>query len=189
MLRMLALPAAIGSAPAVQARMMTTARVALAPPSEVVSELPQARLLGGGRLRFMLFHVYDARLWVAPGFEVSAFERTALALELQYARTLYGALIAERSLEEMRRGGEIAADKADRWLQGMKRAFPDVNEGDRLTGVLQPGVGTRFYFNGKLNGEIRDPEFSRLFFGIWLSSWTSEPRLREALLAGPSGGT
>ena len=29
---------------------------------------------------------------------------------------------------------------------------------------------------------MRDAEFTRLFFGIWLSPRTSEPRLREALL-------
>ena len=38
--------------------------------------------------------------------------------------------------------------------------------------------------NGKPTGEIRDAEFARLFFGIWLSPKTSEPELRAALLAG-----
>jgi hypothetical protein len=31
---------------------------------------------------------------------------------------------------------------------------------------------------------VRDPDFSRLFFGIWLGEFTSEPSLRVALLAG-----
>ena len=47
-----------------------------------------------------------------------------------------------------------------------------------------PGVGTRFFFNGSLRGEVADADFTRLFFGIWLSPKTSEPRLREQLLAG-----
>ena len=34
-----------------------------------------------------------------------------------------------------------------------------------------------------LTGDIRDVEFARLFFGIWLLPDTSEPRLRQALLA------
>ena len=37
--------------------------------------------------------------------------------------------------------------------------------------------------NGKAKGEIADAEFDRLFFGIWLSDATSEPALRQALLA------
>ena len=32
-------------------------------------------------------------------------------------------------------------------------------------------------------GEVADAEFSRLFFGIWLSPQTSEPGLRQALIA------
>ena len=38
----------------------------------------------------------------------------------------------------------------------------------------------------KVVGEVADPEFARLFFGIWLSPNTSEPSLRQALLASRS---
>jgi len=41
----------------------------------------------------------------------------------------------------------------------------------------------RFLLNGKPYGEVRDPEFAPLFFGIWLSPATSEPALRQSLLA------
>ncbi len=161
---------------------------AIAPP-EVLRELPAARLFGSGRLRRFLFHVYDARLWTGPGFEVARFSMEPLALELEYGRTLYGPLIAERSIEEMRRGGDISLAQQGVWLAAMQRAFPDVNEGDRMTGVQLPGVATRFFVNGRLTGEVRDAEFTRLFFGIWLAPHTSEPRLRAALLAGASGGS
>jgi hypothetical protein len=66
----------------------------------------------------------------------------------------------------------------------MTQLFPDVAQGDRITGVQVPGVAARFFHNGKARGEVRDAEFTRLFFGIWLSSRTSEPKLRDALLAG-----
>lgn len=157
-------------------------------PPEVRSELPGARLLGSGRLTFMLFHVYDARLWAGPEFDVARYDQVPLALELEYARGFDNVDIAERSIEEMRRSGPIAPEKVTRWLSAMKQAFPDVSAGDRTTGVQVPGVASRFFVNGKFTGEIRDAEFTRLFFGIWLSTRTSEPRLREALLAGaPSG--
>ena len=54
--------------------------------------------------------------------------------------------------------------------------------GDRIMGLYQPGSGAVFRFQGRTVGEVADPEFARLFFGIWLSPQTSEPRLREALL-------
>ena len=64
----------------------------------------------------------------------------------------------------------------------MKQLFPDVQAGDRITGVHRPGVGARFHVNGRLAGEVRDADFARLFFAIWLSPRTSEPQLRAALL-------
>ena len=66
----------------------------------------------------------------------------------------------------------------------MAALFPDVKAGDRLTGVQQPGRAARFFFNGQFRGEVVDAEFTRLFFGIWLSPRTSEPALRAQLLSG-----
>lgn len=179
---MLALPLAWANLPA-------SAGNAGLPPPEVRSELPSARLQGSGRLRFLLFHVYDARLWTGPQFDAQRFDQAPLALELEYARTLYGHLIAERSIEEMRRSGDMAPEQADRWLAAMKPCFPDVDEGDRMTGIQVPGSAARFFVNGKLTGEIRDAEFTRRFFGIWLSAHTSEPGLRAALLPSLRGGS
>jgi hypothetical protein len=180
----LASPLVCGVVPQVVAAPGGSAAV---PPPEVLRELPAARLFGSGRLRRFLFHVYDARLWTGPGFDVARLSMEPLALELEYGRTLYGPLIAERSIEEMLRGGDISPAQQGSWLAAMQRAFPDVHEGDRMTGVQLPGTATRFFVNGKLTGEIRDAEFTRLFFGIWLAPHTSEPRLRAALLAGAQG--
>jgi Chalcone isomerase-like len=151
-------------------------------PVEVLAEMPGARLQGSGRLRFLGFSVYDIRLWATQPVSAAAVASLPLALEIEYARALVGVKIAERSLDEMRRQATIAADVAERWLAQMTTLFPDVQAGDRLTGKQRPGEATRFFFNGKLVGEVRDAEFTKLFFGIWLSPRTSEPALREALL-------
>jgi Chalcone isomerase-like len=153
-----------------------------AAPPELAAALPGARLQGQGRLRFFGLHVYDAVLWSAQRVAAADVSTAALALELRYARTLRGPLIAERSLDEMKRVGEFGATDGQRWLDAMKRIFPDVNAGDRITGVHRPGEGAGFFINGKPVGEIRDAAFARLFFGIWLSPRTSEPALRAALL-------
>lgn len=82
----------------------------------------------------------------------------------------------------MRRIGPFSESQAQDWLQAMVVAFPDVRAGDRLLGVHLPGRGAQFYYNGRPTSEIRDPEFARLFFGIWLSEQTPAPKLRAALL-------
>lgn len=172
--RRLMLAAALLPAVGVQARG--------APPPEVAAELPGASAQGEGRLRFLGLRVYDIRLWAGEGALATDWPALPLALEIEYARALDGAAIAERSLKEMRRQTEIDAGTGARWLAEMARIFPDVASGDRITGVHRPGTGARFFVNGRLRGEVLDADFARLFFGIWLSPRTSEPALREALL-------
>lgn len=162
---------------------------ATAMPAEVASELAASRLHGAGRLTWFGMSVYEARLWAGERFSVTQFEREPLALEIQYARSLQGKQIAERSLAEMQRFGASSDADAARWLTSMIQLFPDVTAGDRLTGVHRPGGATRFYFNSKLRGEIRETDFARRFFGIWLSPQSSEPKLRQALLGGPQAGS
>ena len=67
----------------------------------------------------------------------------------------------------------------------MTAAFPDVKEGDRLTGRHDAKEGARFWLNGKPVGAGFDADFSRRFFGIWLSPQTSEPALRKKILGLP----
>jgi hypothetical protein len=150
--------------------------------AQAVAELPNARLLGQGRLTYFGLNVYGAKLWVTDSFKAEEFTRHPLALELEYARSLVGQRIAERSLDEMKKVGEVPDGKAAGWLTAMAKIFPDVNKGDRLTGVYHPVDGMRFFLNGKPRGDVRDPLFAQLFIGIWLSPRSSEPQLRQALL-------
>lgn len=153
-------------------------------PAVLGSVLPAAVPAGSGRLTYWGLAVYDASLWVAPGFRQEAPGSHAFALELHYLRAFSAADIARRSIDEMRRAGSFSAQQARRWAEALRHAFPDVKKGDRILGVHHPGVGARFYFNGSPSGEIADPPFARLFFAIWLGPATSEPALRAALLEG-----
>jgi Chalcone isomerase-like len=158
------------------------ATTASAPPAEVSAVLPGALLQGQGRLRYFGLHIYDAALWSAAPVPPGNPLGTALALEMRYARKLAGSAIADRSIDEMRRVGDFSPADGQRWLDAMKQAFPDVQAGDRITGVHQPGVGAAFFVNGKPTAEVRDTSFAKLFFGVWLSPRTSQPALRAALL-------
>jgi hypothetical protein len=132
------------------------------------------------RLRVWGFEVYDARLWTPRGFR----HTQAFALELQYLRKLEGSAIASRSIEEMRRVGSFTDAQSQSWLAAMREMFPNVSAGERITGINLPGEGAEFWVNGKRAGIVKDVNFARLFFGIWLDERTSEPKMRAQLLQG-----
>ncbi len=120
----------------------------------------------------------------ARGFRYSQAMQQSFALELQYLRKLEGSAIASRSIDEMRRVGSFTDAQAQAWLAAMREVFPNVSTGDRITGVNLPGEGAEFWVNGQRVGIIKDVNFARLFFGIWLDERTSEPKMRAQLLQG-----
>jgi hypothetical protein len=150
--------------------------------SPAYAELAQARLSGATRYTYWGFDIYQARLWVEPGFASQDPWRSRFALELQYLRDFKGRDIAQRSLQEMRKLGPLDEVQAQAWLRTMQSSFPDVVAGDRLAGIYLPGQGIRFMANGKVIAQVDDIEFARRFLGIWLSEKTSEPQMRLSLL-------
>lgn len=169
---------------ALGAGLLLAALLAVAAPAPpITGQLPQARLAGEGEFRWFGLAIYQARFWVGErGYREAAPEAAPFVLELRYARALEGAKIAEASAEQMEKTGAGSAAQRLAWLQTMKRIFPDVREGSRISGAYLPQVGARFYLDDKLLAEVPDPAFARAFFGIWLAPAGSAPKLREALL-------
>ena len=148
-------------------------------PPAVAALLPQARLQGGGVLRFLGLSIYDGWYWSdAPGWST---ER-AFALDLHYHRALDGDRIAERSIDEMTQIGAGTAAQRGAWQLLLREIFPDVRPGDRITGVNLPPATVRYFHNGAPIGEVVDRDFARAFFGIWLDPRTSQRDYRRKLL-------
>jgi len=175
--RVLACALAAGVAAAASAGHLSVAAPPL--PAAVAALAPDLRPQGGGEMKFFGLSIYDGWYWSrahawTPG--------GAYALDLHYHRNLEGASIAERSVAEIEGIGVGNSAQRQRWGEAMRRMFPNVRKGDRITGVsLPPGIA-RFYFNGQPIGEIDDPEFTRAFFGIWFDPRTSRPEFRAQLL-------
>jgi Chalcone isomerase-like len=144
--------------------------------------MPALKLRGGGLLRMFGFQIYNSYLWTPDG---GAFDwKKPYVLDIQYLRNFEGRKLAERSIDEMR-GLGIGGDAVyAKWLAEMIRVFPDVKPQDRLTGVFTPNRTAKFFHNGKLTGEVNDPDFADAFFGIWLHEKTSQPKLRALMLGG-----
>jgi hypothetical protein len=152
------------------------------PPSVAREVLAAPHLQGQASVRFFGLPIYDAQLWVGPGFDAKQPLSQPFVLQLRYRRHLEGRAIAERSLQEMQRLAAIGVDEAALWRQQMIASFPDVHDGDRLSGVYRPGQPVEFVWNDRPIARIAGDRFARLFFGIWLAPGTSEPALRSQLL-------
>lgn len=150
-------------------------------PAHIQKELPNARLSGEGSFRWFGIKIYDAALWVGEqGYQENS---TRFILNLNYARDLYGERIAQASIDEIRQLNIGNSAQQEAWLSSMKMLFPDVKEGSQISGLFIPEHGARFYLDGKVLGEIADPEFAQAFFAIWLDPRTSAAGLRNKLLA------
>jgi hypothetical protein len=139
-------------------------------------------LKGQFAFRFFGLDIYQAQLWVDGAINANLYEEGQLALQLVYARNLNGNEIAKRSLQEIKNQVKVSPEQEKMWLEQMVKIFPDVKNGDNLTGVYGPSQKAVFFFNQKYLGELSDVELSKRFFGIWLSPQTSEPKMRLHLL-------
>lgn len=143
--------------------------------------LPEARVVGAGELRLFGLRIYSARLWsrAQPLGADSPF-----ALELTYHRAISREQLVDASVREIRRlyGDAVSAAQLAGWRAQMLQAFVDVEPGARITGVHLPGDGVRFYVGARLQHEVRDRDFARAFFAIWLDPRTRNPELRAQLL-------
>lgn len=141
---------------------------------------------GSGEMRFFGLRLYRATLWVAG----AGIENAPHALSLQYRRNFSRQQLVDASLDEMSRlDADDIGSKAARWQAELQRVFPDVKAGERIIGLHLPGQGARFYHQGRLTGEISDPELARRFFAIWLDPRTRSPEVRALLLKRPASAS
>jgi len=179
------LPAALVAAATIAAPAPAAAtRADASIPAHVSKHVGEVQLAGSGKFTWFGFHVYDAALFVPPGFDPAKATAQPFALELTYARRLDGKGIAETSRDEIERLGFGSEAQRASWHAQMVKLFPNVEKGRRLAGINLPGSGARFYFDGQLLGSIDDPAFAQAFFAIWLDERTRAPQLRESLLKG-----
>lgn len=147
------------------------------------AELPQARAVGAGELRWFGLRIYHATLWsAAQPFDPAA----RFALQLRYHRSISRERLVQTSLDEIRRLGIAPPDAGtlQRWEAQLRAAFVDVAEGDQLVGLHLPGQGMRLYGRDKLLAEIADPQLAQAFFAIWLHQESRDQNLRRQLLGG-----
>ncbi len=138
------------------------------------------QLLGYGRFRKLLWDVFDASLWVS-GTVWNPDQPYALVL--RYLRNIDKEDIVDSTRDQLKHLGYTDPAQVNAWAERLLTIFPDIKTGDQLAGVHLVGRETRFFHNGQPVGVVTDPAFGPAFFGIWLDPKSSQPKLREDLIA------
>ena len=148
--------------------------------SDIIKKyIPTFYKVGEGNFNFLLWPAYKATLYAPNGKYIS---EKPTALRLEYLRDIDGSDITEKTISEIKKQGFNNEQKISRWQSELDKIFPDVEKGTVLTGILTDKGSTIFYNGEEKIGEIKDKEFGKRFFDIWLSEKTSEPGLRKDLL-------
>lgn len=138
--------------------------------------------VGGGRLTWLGFGIYEASLWTPDGRFAGFQNGEPVALTMWYERKFSRQQLIDITNGEWERLELAPAAVRAAWSGELQRIWRDVGKGDNLTAVVIPGRETVFYDDEGLLGRLRDPDFGPAFLRIWLDSRTAIQDLRVQLL-------
>lgn len=141
--------------------------------------IPDAQEIGAHRLRYLIWSIYDARLFAENGrFDMMR----PFVLELTYLHGIRGGRIIGTTINEIRKQGDVSEDTLSNWKKTLETIIPDTQKGDVFTGVRDQNMHTVFYLNGNEIGVVKDKMFTKRFFDIWFSPKNKRKTLRDDLL-------
>lgn len=154
---------------------------AFASPAEVSRAIPNAQKVGETRYQILSIPLFEAELYTASG----AFSwAQPFALSLTYERSVRQSTLLDRTMSEMSQRGAGSVQSLAPLRAQLARCFPNIADGDRMTGVSTGANTATFYHNGAERCTIEWPNFRRHFFGIWLAGRDSRSARLSAQLRG-----
>ena len=152
--------------------------MALEKPPEIASQIHASSPVGTASYHKLFLHVYDASFWS----DSDGWKQFPYALTVTYTMDIDAVDLADHARDDMAYSSDLSEAQRDHYRDQLMKLWPDVDEGDRITALADKDGSTTFFYNGRLRGRIQDPQFTRAFFGMWLSERSSEPQMRAELL-------
>ncbi len=152
-------------------------------PEQIEVDEQTLRLSGSGTAYYLgVIDVYDAALHVSGVFgEGSGADSQCLTLRYrQRIKRSDFVKAAETVLARQHSERHLAQFKDE--LARLHAAYRDVVPGDEYRLCHASTSGMSLHFNGQPVIRFEDPEFARLYFGIWLGDPPLSAPLRERLL-------
>lgn len=153
---------------------------AMAAAQTPLAAVPDAAIVGKGRLQVLAMPILDVTLYSPHG---AYTENSPLALRVDYLTHLSGKGMARHAVDEMRVGGLATEGRLGEWKARLESLLPDVNKGDTLFAVRSSSRATVFYRGAEFIGQVDDSAFTTALFAICLGPRTSQQSLRRQLLS------
>jgi len=146
---------------------------------------PLALPLNGLQLfEYWGFNLYTAALYAPAGTETSAEVLADIpkSLVLHYHRKIRADQIIKAAEHNLVKNPANDITVLRPALDSLHKAFVNVDNGDTYELRYEPGKGTELLFNGETKITVPGADFQRAYFGIWLSDYSLNSKLRDALL-------
>ena len=138
---------------------------------------------GGDRLTWGWFwDIYDAALYLPPGFAGDPLEDAAKRYEVVYRRH-FSATDCRTATDKTFGRGLSTFSVSDR--AAINALYVDVGPGDRFAYTYVPGIGTTLSVNGRDLGTVPGPAAAKALFAIWIGPMAVDEDLKAALLRAP----
>lgn len=148
------------------------------------SELNKMHRIGKAQMSVLFFDIYDIELLSnTKDWQQNTYPQ---ALKISYLRDISKEDLIKATQEQWQHI-KLTNPNQTKWLEKLNDIWPQIQEGNGLTIIVDSNQSSKFYFNDEAQthqfiGELADPDFGPAFLAIWLSNNTSEPKLRAKLL-------
>lgn len=137
-------------------------------------------LVGTAKFKFLFWDIYVSELYTKSGSYSD--NEAKLLLEIKYLRDIKSKDLLNKTVDQWKHLG-IDESEYKNYVQQLSVIWPDIKVGDELAFYTRDEQ-SHFYLNQNHIGSISSNKFGEIFKDIWLSESTSQPKLRETLLAG-----
>lgn len=143
---------------------------------------------GQGQMNVLFWSVYKAEYFTSSTklTDTRLKQKHSKALKLTYLRDIKKDELIDATNDQWQHL-DLSLPNKDLWLKKLANIWPDINENDTLTLLVDENKISHFYLTNNeqyfvKQGEIVDGEFAEAFLSIWLAENTSRPDLRQQLL-------
>jgi hypothetical protein len=142
--------------------------------------------VGNAKFSVLFWDIYHSKLYTPTGnYNVEnntdnlPIERPLL-FKINYLKNISQQELINRTIEQWQHLGFKEAEFSP-FIAQLKIIWPNIEAGDSLALLINKDSSS-FYFNDQFIGTVSQKSFGQLFLAIWLSPYTSEPKLRQKLL-------